>query len=585
MTASTGAACPHIKAVAALDWPSTPLETTTVLCGGDSFLDYCLRRKALRNIRHGSSFLSLGSSSEEEEEAAERQRDLFSLSSKKLQKLTYYQVLEIPTHASPQVIKKGYHAACLLYHPDKTGRSEDDEVFLKVKAAFDTLSDSDKRKAYDSSELTFDDSIPQGGEAASDFYDIYGPVFERNLMFDAKLRENNGTHKAPLLGNDDTPCEKVHTFYEYWIHFDSWRDFSLKASLETENDLESADSRYEKRWMQKEIAKKSKTYKREEMARLNLLVERAMSADPRLKREKLRLLQEKQARQQAKKTEKEEEKQKHLQEQERLQAAKSKQEEKEKLAKASAKAIREKEKKQLRKSRQSFRKITMEAVESQNMLHSLDKINDDIELLCDKLTAQQLSRLTETLTSSHNNVLEAVQVHAAQTRKGVSEEEIEALQQRDAAREEEGRKARLAKQQRAMASSPWTKEEVSALAKAVKKYPPGGANRWEAIALLINNVCKPQDPRSKEECIEKYNQIANSVNTTTQQHEVKAQPSGGDNVWTDEQDALLQEGLKTFPATMDKNERWASIAKGVDGKSKKECVERFKAIRAAIKNK
>jgi DnaJ family protein C protein 2 len=36
---------------------------------------------------------------------------------------------------------------------------------------------------------------------------------------------------------------------------------------------------------------------------------------------------------------------------------------------------------------------------------------------------------------------------------------------------------------------------------------------------------------------------------------------------------------------MDKNERWASIAKGVDGKSKKECVERFKAIRAAIKNK
>ena len=36
---------------------------------------------------------------------------------------------------------------------------------------------------------------------------------------------------------------------------------------------------------------------------------------------------------------------------------------------------------------------------------------------------------------------------------------------------------------------------------------------------------------------------------------------------------------------MDKNERWAAIAKGVNGKSKKECVQRFKAIRAALKNK
>lgn len=577
----TVTACPHIKPVASLDWPSTSLETTTVLCGGDSFLDYCLRLKALRNIRHGSSFLSLGDNSEEEEEEeVQRQRDLFSLSSDELQKLTYYDVLEIPIHASPQIIKKGYHAACLLYHPDKTGRSEEDVVFLKVKAAFDTLSDRDKRKAYDSSELTFDDSIPPANVSPSDFYEMYGPVFERNLRFDAKLREI-ANHKAPLFGKDNTPIEQVHAFYDYWIHFDSWRDFSLKASLETENDLESADSRYEKRWMQKEIAKKSKAYKREEMARLNLLVERAMSADPRLRREKLRLQREKQARLEAKKEKEELEKNRQQAEQERLQAELAKQEEEERAAKVASKAFREKEKKQLRKSKMSFRKLAMEAaaVESQTILdyYSLEQINDDIELLCDKLTAQQLSRLTETLTD-HANVLEAVRQHAAQTRRGVSEEEIEALQQRDARREQEERKVRLAKATRAMA--PWTKEELSALAKAVKKYPPGGANRWEAIALFINNVCKPQEPRLKEECIEKYNQIANAV--PGKQAESKQSCS---DTWTDEQDRQLQEGLKTYPATMDKNERWTSIAKGVDGKSKKECVERFKAIRAAIKNK
>jgi len=55
--------------------------------------------------------------------------------------------------------------------------------------------------------------------------------------------------------------------------------------------------------------------------------------------------------------------------------------------------------------------------------------------------------------------------------------------------------------------------------------------------------------------------------------------------WTDDEDKLLQEALAKFPATMDKNERWTSIAKMVTGKSKKQCVQRFKYIRDAIKNK
>ena len=80
----------------------------------------------------------------------------------------------------------------------------------------------------------------------------------------------------------------MNSFYEFWVHFDSWRDFSLKAEKETDHDLEAADSRDEKRWMKQEIDRKVKKMKREEMARINLLVERAMAADPRLRREKER---------------------------------------------------------------------------------------------------------------------------------------------------------------------------------------------------------------------------------------------------------------------------------------------------------
>ena len=538
-----------------------------------------------------------------EDTATERQRDLLELSEKKLKKLTYYEILEIPTHASPQTIKKGYHAACLMYHPDKTGRSEEDYVFLSIKAAFDTLSDTEKRKSYDSTALTFDDSIPAGNEAPSDFYTTYAPVFDRNLMFDNKREENDKRKiKAPSLGNDDTPLPKVHAFYEYWIHFESWRDFSLKASQETENDLESADSRYEKRWMQKEIQKKAKAYKREEMARINLLVERAMAADPRLKRERQQQKEEKEQRKRERQEKQEKQAQKEREEAERRAKEREEREREERSTKAVAKAIKEKEKKQLRKCRQLFRKLIMTAYQQQEsaspgerVWENLEEMNDDMELLCSQLTAVQLTRLTDALggpdaTEEPNlAALPQVRKHARQTKDGVTEEEIEAERLRDEARAQEAEKARLAKASRAPAQ--WTKEELSALAKAVKKYPPGGANRWEAIALFINNLCKPQDPRSKEECIEKYNQIAHAAAPNVNAAPVtngssSAAPAVAESdVWTNEQDQQLQAGLAQYPATMDKNERWAAIAKGVEGKSKKDCVQRFKAIRAAIKSK
>ncbi|CAM9216178.1 unnamed protein product [Heterosigma akashiwo] len=33
---------------------------------------------------------------------------------------------------------------------------------------------------------------------------------------------------------------------------------------------------------------------------------------------------------------------------------------------------------------------------------------------------------------------------------------------------------------------------------------------------------------------------------------------------------------------MEKNERWKAIAAGVEGKTKKDCISRFKELRAAV---
>ena len=127
--------------------------------------------------------------------------DLFEYSEAQLleeQELTHYEILGVSPYCSADQVKKAYRKASLKYHPDKTGRGDDDYVFLAVKHAYDTLYDDEKRQAYDSTTLPFDDAIPatraQMMEDAlllykdEDFYDTFGPVFARNLRFDAKLR-------------------------------------------------------------------------------------------------------------------------------------------------------------------------------------------------------------------------------------------------------------------------------------------------------------------------------------------------------------------------------------------------------------
>lgn len=184
------------NSAAALDWPTDDeLDEVEVQCAGRGYLAYESRLLSLREFLHSSSFYNQGghtsgvdssacNASATHENKKKKEYDLLAMSEAKLNKLTYYQVLHrsLPMHASTEEIRKAYHKACLKYHPDKTGRGEDDEVFLLVKAAFDTLADPMKRRSYDST-CHFDDSIPKEGVEEKDFYATYGPVFERNLRF------------------------------------------------------------------------------------------------------------------------------------------------------------------------------------------------------------------------------------------------------------------------------------------------------------------------------------------------------------------------------------------------------------------
>jgi molecular chaperone DnaJ len=62
----------------------------------------------------------------------------------------YYKVLGVGKNASDEEIKKAYRKLARQYHPDRNpGDKKAEERFKQISAAYDVLSDADKRKAYD----------------------------------------------------------------------------------------------------------------------------------------------------------------------------------------------------------------------------------------------------------------------------------------------------------------------------------------------------------------------------------------------------------------------------------------------------
>lgn len=353
--------------------------------------------------------------------------------------------------------------------------------------------------------------------------------------------------------------------------------------LETQDQLEQAESRYEKRWYQKEIDRKAKKLKQQEQSRITSLVERSMAADPRLQQEKERLLKEKEEKQRRREQEALDKKR---QEADAQLAAERKQKEEE-GKKKEEKLIREKEKKMLRKTKQVFRKLVGEALAS--LLESEHALEDEVDLICTELNRDQLAKLNSNLESksSPGEVLELVRKRATNVEnKKQDEEDIASA----AAKVDSSNKS--SSESSAPKKAPFTKDELATLAKGVKKYPQGGGNRWGQIAAYINNVCHPETPRTKQECIEIFNQNKASTpktNGVAAPANAAAESQGeGDtteDTWSDEQDKALQEALVQFPPSMDKNDRWKNITKSIPGKTKKQCVQRFKAIRDALKTK
>lgn len=92
-------------------------------------------------------------------------------------------------NADAKEIKKSYRRLSRTHHPDKGG---DEHKFKEINAAYEILSDEDKRKAYDKYGL---EGVDDGGAAAHGGEDLF------SMFFGGGRRASRGPRKGPSVNH------------------------------------------------------------------------------------------------------------------------------------------------------------------------------------------------------------------------------------------------------------------------------------------------------------------------------------------------------------------------------------------------
>lgn len=519
---------------------------------------------------------------------------------KKEKKWDYYQLLGLENvrwMAQANDIKKAYRSQALKHHPDKKlagieGEKEKEKVeeyFKAIQKAWEVLSDPKKRREYDSVD-EFDDYLPKTCKEG-EFFQVFGAAFARQSRWSEK--------KAPPLGDEGTPIEKVKAFYDFWYKFPSWREFPHEEEFE----LAEAEDRYQRRWMERENAKLREKGKKEEKKRIRAFVEAAEEHDPRIQRDK----KEKAAAREAKKLAKvrmaqqEEEAKRKVEEEEnarRAEEAKAKA-----AASAEAKKKKEKDRKLMQKERSFLRKTNSEL-----KLVSVDTLQS----IFDNAPYEDLVQLNQEIVSdgiTQDEIKRAI-VRKANILNGMKEEEEDAKAVASALQQEQEREQKEEEQRK---KDDWSEEELRMLDKALKKIPVGAGKRWSLIADYLQT-------RTEAEVVHMVKHRMSSVQglTKSEGHVVKdkhkknldirdeatqrvdsvedgdTDPEGKDasnhesvggpkSDWTAVQQQALVRAVKTFGK--DVQDRWERIAEAVPGKSRAQCMKKFTELRESVKAK
>merc|ERR1712107_419644 len=153
-------------------------------------------------------------------------------------------------------------------------------------------------------------------------------------------------------------------------------------------------------------------------------------------------------------------------------------------------------------------------------------------------------------------------------------------------------------------SKAWTPEEITALTKALAKFPVGTRDRYKKVAEIVNtrtvkeiiaqtNLAKSET--AKEQVITKQDAFTRFKQTKKEPKQqnvsepspsvveptpvpVKEEPTApvAPEEWSPEEQKLLEAAMKKYNAK--ETDRWTKIAGEVPGRSKADCVKRYKYL-------
>lgn len=134
----------------------------------------------------------------------------------------YYEVLEVSRSASDAEIKKAYRKLAMKYHPDRNpDDSTAEEKFKEVQTAYNILSDSQKRAAYDQFGHAGVDPSRGGGPGGfggfSGFGDVFEDIFENIFTGGRGGRQSRGQRGSDLQFNVQLTLEEAATGKEIEI--------------------------------------------------------------------------------------------------------------------------------------------------------------------------------------------------------------------------------------------------------------------------------------------------------------------------------------------------------------------------------
>lgn len=136
----------------------------------------------------------------------------------------------------------------------------------------------------------------------------------------------------------------------------------------------------------------------------------------------------------------------------------------------------------------------------------------------------------------------------------------------------------------------WTDEDIAELVRLVKKYPNGTISRWEIIAKQMNRPVTEvtfMSARLKDSVYRQADSVAETIvkEATKKLKKTAAQPDekANDSIWTQDQQKLLETAIVKYPKNI-AGDRWQKIANTVPGKTKEECLARYKYLVQKVKD-